>query len=356
MKNFEAPTMSSVPGFTASHDSEWLEFSHWWSHVPGSGFVEPGGTGYPPPATGLLATTFVPTRLHAADADPALASAPSTASATKTFFTISPPLLIGQGRVAHRRSVCLLGFQPAQHETDKPPLLGRHLRARRERGQTRDADLAPPPADENGVDDEACRLPLQGDDPSELRDIPGHARERNPPEGDDACTRRAHARRQLVALAREDTGRHHLPTPAQAHHPRGAQDLHLAVERPADRSRGEAALGHPGQHEVGLLGMVVPAPRRRREIGLDRASRPDGRSEIRTANERRVRRRHVGTDKRDLLTARAGARRRDKAGDRGRRRGHGRGAPDVGHAVQRTLCTGTDELVVVPVPSCPEEL
>src|SRR5207248_1080666 len=26
MKNLESPTMSSVPGFTASHDSEWFEF------------------------------------------------------------------------------------------------------------------------------------------------------------------------------------------------------------------------------------------------------------------------------------------------------------------------------------------
>ena len=37
--------MSSVPGFTASHDSEWFEFSIVGPHVPGSGFVEPGGTG-----------------------------------------------------------------------------------------------------------------------------------------------------------------------------------------------------------------------------------------------------------------------------------------------------------------------
>jgi hypothetical protein len=94
MKNFESPMMFSVPGFTASHDSEWFEFSICGPHVPGSGFVEPGGTGYPPPATGLLATTFVPTMLHDVDADPALASTPSATSAKRTFFTISPPLLI----------------------------------------------------------------------------------------------------------------------------------------------------------------------------------------------------------------------------------------------------------------------
>jgi hypothetical protein len=45
MKNFELPTMSSVPGLTASQDSEWFESSICGPHVPGSGFVEPGGTG-----------------------------------------------------------------------------------------------------------------------------------------------------------------------------------------------------------------------------------------------------------------------------------------------------------------------
>ena len=45
MKNFESPTMSSVPGFTASQDSEWFEFRLCGPHVPGTGFVEPGGTG-----------------------------------------------------------------------------------------------------------------------------------------------------------------------------------------------------------------------------------------------------------------------------------------------------------------------
>src|SRR5215471_461881 len=86
MKNFESPTMFSVPGLTASQDSEWFEFSICGPQVPGTGFVEPGGTGYPPPRTGLLTTTFVPTTFHAAEADPALASTPSTASAKRSPF------------------------------------------------------------------------------------------------------------------------------------------------------------------------------------------------------------------------------------------------------------------------------
>src|SRR5258705_459846 len=56
MKNFDAPTRSSVPGFTAIHDSEWLELSGWGPQVPGT---YAGFAGYPPPITGLLATTFV---------------------------------------------------------------------------------------------------------------------------------------------------------------------------------------------------------------------------------------------------------------------------------------------------------
>jgi hypothetical protein len=45
-----------VPGFTAIHDSEWLELSGCGPHVPGT---YPGLAGYPPPHTGVLATTFV---------------------------------------------------------------------------------------------------------------------------------------------------------------------------------------------------------------------------------------------------------------------------------------------------------
>src|SRR5258706_8482719 len=56
MKNFDVPTRSSVPGFTAIHDSEWLELSGWGPQVPGT---YAGFAGYPPPITGLLATTFV---------------------------------------------------------------------------------------------------------------------------------------------------------------------------------------------------------------------------------------------------------------------------------------------------------
>jgi len=56
MKNFDVPTKSSVPGFTAIHDSERFELSCCGPHVPGT---YAGLAGYPPPATGLLATTFV---------------------------------------------------------------------------------------------------------------------------------------------------------------------------------------------------------------------------------------------------------------------------------------------------------
>jgi hypothetical protein len=48
--------------------------------------VEPGGTGYPPPATGLLATTFVPTRFHVVEAEPVLAKTMSTANAKRSLF------------------------------------------------------------------------------------------------------------------------------------------------------------------------------------------------------------------------------------------------------------------------------
>jgi hypothetical protein len=44
---------------TASHDSEWFELKAPARHVPASGTREPGGTGYPPPVVGELATTFV---------------------------------------------------------------------------------------------------------------------------------------------------------------------------------------------------------------------------------------------------------------------------------------------------------
>jgi hypothetical protein len=45
VKNFDAPTMSSVPGFTASHDSERFELNEVGPQVPGTGAVEPAGTG-----------------------------------------------------------------------------------------------------------------------------------------------------------------------------------------------------------------------------------------------------------------------------------------------------------------------
>jgi hypothetical protein len=48
-----------VPGLTAIQDSEWFELSGCAPQVPGTGAVDPGATGYPPPVTGLLATTLV---------------------------------------------------------------------------------------------------------------------------------------------------------------------------------------------------------------------------------------------------------------------------------------------------------
>jgi hypothetical protein len=44
-KNFDAPVSVSVPGLTASQDSEWLALYGPKRQVPGTGFVEPGGTG-----------------------------------------------------------------------------------------------------------------------------------------------------------------------------------------------------------------------------------------------------------------------------------------------------------------------
>jgi len=44
-KYFELPTIDSVPGLTASHDSEWLELYVPARHVPASGRVAPAGTG-----------------------------------------------------------------------------------------------------------------------------------------------------------------------------------------------------------------------------------------------------------------------------------------------------------------------
>src|SRR3954452_19372299 len=98
MKNFETPTMSSVPGLTASHDSEWFEFRCCGPQVPGSGLVEPAGTGYPPPSTGELATTLVPTRLQDGLAPLVMANTPavtpastSPARTTRTLFTVASP-------------------------------------------------------------------------------------------------------------------------------------------------------------------------------------------------------------------------------------------------------------------------
>src|SRR5436309_5821458 len=96
MKNFEFPTMSSVPGLTASHDSEWFEFRCCGPHG-GCGLVEPGGTGYPPPSTGELATTLVPTNVQDGLAPLVIANTPAIAPAvnspaaiTSALFTVLP--------------------------------------------------------------------------------------------------------------------------------------------------------------------------------------------------------------------------------------------------------------------------
>src|SRR2546430_5496906 len=94
MRNFEVPTRFSVPGLTASHDSEWFEFRCCDPQVPGKGLVEPGGTGYPPPSTGSLAATFVPTRPQDGLARLAIAKIPAAATAatspTRILFTVAP--------------------------------------------------------------------------------------------------------------------------------------------------------------------------------------------------------------------------------------------------------------------------
>jgi hypothetical protein len=83
---------------TASQDSEWFEFRCCGPQVPGTGLVEPGGTGYPPPSTGSLATTFVPTRLQDGLAPRVIAKIPAAATAArsptriaKILFTVAPP-------------------------------------------------------------------------------------------------------------------------------------------------------------------------------------------------------------------------------------------------------------------------
>ena len=44
-KIFEVPSRSSVPGLTASHDSERFALYCPGLHVPANGTVDPGGTG-----------------------------------------------------------------------------------------------------------------------------------------------------------------------------------------------------------------------------------------------------------------------------------------------------------------------
>src|SRR6266511_2078479 len=101
-KNFELTTRSSVPGLTAIQDSEWLALKGPDRHVPASGTREPGGTGYPPPVVGELATTLVngalalqgapPTPLAADMAPNTSAAAASAASTPGSLLMFLPPL------------------------------------------------------------------------------------------------------------------------------------------------------------------------------------------------------------------------------------------------------------------------
>src|SRR4051812_23584190 len=77
---------------TAIHDSERFELYEPARHVPGSGRVEPGGTGYPPPATAASATTFAATGVShaAAAATPVHESAAATPAASAMDFMLPP--------------------------------------------------------------------------------------------------------------------------------------------------------------------------------------------------------------------------------------------------------------------------
>jgi hypothetical protein len=111
-KNFEVPTRSSLPGFTAIHDSDRFELYAPGLQVPGSGLVCPGGTGYPPPAVGELATAFVPTKAH----ESAWAAVVTTAASRSVpieiqpsaLFTIVPPFdsrsCVGENRFCPTRA------------------------------------------------------------------------------------------------------------------------------------------------------------------------------------------------------------------------------------------------------------
>src|SRR5919202_6140379 len=97
-KNFDVPTRFSVPGSFAIHDSERFVYVP-VLHVLTSG-MPARLSAKPPPVVGELATAFVPTKSQAAEADGALTSAASTASAKRTLFT-SPPLLIRRPKAWH---------------------------------------------------------------------------------------------------------------------------------------------------------------------------------------------------------------------------------------------------------------
>src|SRR5438876_6702357 len=93
MKNFDTLTMSSVPGLTASQDSEWFEFRCCGPQMP-CGLVDPGGTGYPPPLTGELTTVFVPTNGQDGLAPLAIASTLSVTPAATSAASAPSALLI----------------------------------------------------------------------------------------------------------------------------------------------------------------------------------------------------------------------------------------------------------------------
>ena len=106
-KNFEVPTRSSLPGFTAIHDSDRFELYAPGLHVPGSGLVCPGGTGYPPPCVGELATAFVPTNAHGSAWAVVVTAAASRSVPIEidasALFTIVPPFdsrsCVGENRL-----------------------------------------------------------------------------------------------------------------------------------------------------------------------------------------------------------------------------------------------------------------